>query len=142
MYNAGNSRLGKTGAAQDWTLNAFYALSAHEAQFKIMREAFDPLLNYYSVRLIAYYPEAQFVAKGKGISQRTHDLSNFEKPLIDLMFLPRHCDFNAPYGFQNLCIDDKYVGELYSCKRATSEAAPYIIVEIKIGLLSSLVDQQ
>ena len=139
MFNCGNARLGKSAGAQDWTLNAFYELSKYEALFIGMRSVFDPLLHYYSVKLHAHYPIKQFQAKGSGISQRTHDLSNFEKPLIDLIFLAKHCEYAVPYGCQNLCIDDKYVAELLSTKRATTEDKPFILVDIEIKFLSELV---
>lgn len=56
-----------------------------------------------------------FNKQGK-ISSRAEDLSNVEKMLLDVLFLPKYHVQPWPDGVPNLNADDKYVLELSSKK--------------------------
>jgi len=53
-----------------------------------------------------------FNAKGE-VSMRSKDLSNIEKPLIDLIFSPRYIERGIP----TIGIDDHFITKLYSEKK-------------------------
>lgn len=109
----------KTQAARDWSYQVFHKLSQEgiKTKLKKLRDHFDHKKHGYVVRLSATYPEKLFYRKAGGISAKTMDISNWEKPLIDLLFLPKYFDQEPPYGCENLNIDDKYIVGLSSRKQ-------------------------
>lgn len=135
MYYKGN--FGKTAAAKDWCYQVFHALSTEENQKKLhgLRESFDPKKHCHYVSMWAVYPEKEFQTKSGGISARTQDCSNFEKPLLDCFFLPKYFTEPAPYGCKNLNTDDRSVVSLNSYKKAGERA---LVVEIEVRELSNL----
>lgn len=122
----------KTSAAREWAMEVFHRLAGQEQKFKELREFFDPKKHAYHVTMIANYPKAQFYTKQGLLSSKTFDLTNCEKGLIDLFWLPKHALSASPLGCQNLQMDDKYITQLISRKRATEDSEPSIEVEIEI----------
>lgn len=124
----------KTSSATEWTYQVFDSLSQPETleKLKKLREAFDPNLHTYRIKLIATYPHSEFITKKGQISSRTIDITNWEKPLIDCIFLPKFFDSVPPYGCANLNIDDKFLTEMHSKKKAGDEYK----IEIEIEILS------
>lgn len=105
-----------------------YILDALES----LRYHFDPLKHYYSVSLTQYYPrEILFNKKGE-FGSRSMDLSNTEKGIIDLLFLPQFYELPNPEGFRNLNLDDKHIGEIHSAKRASDNGTYRLDVSIEI----------
>jgi len=137
--NVGRGRA-KTQAARDWTSEFFYQLGTQENLKKLaeLRETFDPAQHFYAVQLDMYYPDSLLFRKGGGISAKTVDLSNFEKSIIDCLFLPKFNNTPFPYGCENLNIDDKFVAELVSRKKAAQ--AHQLSIAIEIRPLSILQD--
>lgn len=124
----GNRAHGKTSEARDWTYDIIYKLFPYEKQFKELRDVFDPKEYGYKVGLIFEYEE--FYTTNGTVSSRTQDLSNCEKSLIDILFLPKYFIQSAPYGFRNLNVDDKYLVELNSCKRLGNDSKIIISIEL------------
>jgi hypothetical protein len=124
----------KTAKAREWAMEVFHRLSTeeNELKFKELREAFDPKLHGFAVTMTAYYPTAQFYTKQGIISNKVFDLSNTEKGLLDLLYLPKHALSPAPLGCQNLQLDDKFVIDLISRKRPTKDACPRIEVILEV----------
>jgi hypothetical protein len=124
----------KTSKAREWALDIFYRLSTpeNEQAFKDLREAFDPKKHGFTFHMTAYYPKSQFLTKQGHISNKLFDVSNVEKGLIDLFTLPKHALSPSPLGCQNLQIDDRYIVELQSRKKASESEIPYIVVQIGI----------
>lgn len=129
MYYKGN--FGKTAAAKDWTYKVFHALSTPENLKKLqeLREIFDPKIHCHYVSMWAVYPEKELYTKSGGVSARTQDCSNWEKPLLDCFFLPKYFTEPAPYGCLNLNTDDRSVVQLVSAKVEGDRA---LIVEVSI----------
>ena len=123
----------KTIEAQDWSCSVLVALALKEnkKKFKELRQYFDPKKHVYKVDLTFFYPKHVLHKKEGGISARAHDLSNVEKPLIDLIFLPMFYDRPSPYGAKNLNIDDKYITDLRSRKRVGKDFRIRVRLNIK-----------
>lgn len=122
----------KTALARDWEMTVFHQLSSEEnlTKFSRLREAFNPAEHGYSVSITVYYPESKFYTKGGDISAHTHDVSNYEKPLVDLLFLPKYFDLNAPYGCRNLNVDDKYIVRMFSRKAVGPDYSVRLVLKI------------
>jgi len=105
----------KTIEAQEWSCSVLVALASKEnkKKLKALREHFDPTHHVYKVELTFFYPKHVLHRKDGQISGRAHDLSNVEKPLVDLLFLPAFYD---RYSCKNLNVDDKFITHLVSKK--------------------------
>ena len=123
----------KTIEAQEWSCSVLVALALKENKKKIkeLRQYFDPKKHVYKVDLTFFYTKHVLHKKEGGISARAHDLSNVEKPLIDLIFLPMFYDRPSPYGAKNLNIDDKYITDLRSRKRVGKDFRIRVTLNIK-----------
>jgi hypothetical protein len=123
----------KTIEAQEWSCSVLVALALKENKKKLkeLRQYFDPKKHVYKVDLTFFYPKHVLHKKEGGISARAHDLSNVEKPLIDLIFLPMFYDRPSPYGAKNLNIDDKYITDLRSRKRVGKDFRVRVTLNIK-----------
>ena len=123
----------KTIEAQEWSCSVLVALALKENKKKLkeLRQYFDPMKHVYKVDLTFFYPKHVLFRKDGGISARAHDLSNVEKPLIDLIFLPMFYDRPSPYGAKNLNIDDKYITDLRSRKRVGKDFRIRVTLNIK-----------
>jgi len=132
MY--GKRRTYTTSAYQDWAHGIFYQLNTEEnlEAMKILRETFDPSSHYYSIKITTYYPYALLITQKGILSSKAFDVSNTEKPLIDLIFLPKYYGLSLPYGALNLKIDDRYIGDLHSIKRVSPDDEFKIKVELEI----------
>jgi Endodeoxyribonuclease RusA len=119
----------KTQDARDWTYTIFHILSATENQEKLkeLREFFDPSKHVFRVEIKALYPRAKLWRKGGGISAKSIDITNFEKSIVDIFWLPRNFQMCS-----NLNADDKYITEMRSSKVASEDDTSSIEVEIEI----------
>lgn len=124
----------KTSKAREWAMDIFHRLSTpeNEQALRELREAFNPKLHGFIFRMTAFYPRSQFYTKQGQISNKTFDMSNCEKGLIDLFCLPKHSISPSPVGCQNLQVDDRYIVELVSKKKCTDSEEPRIEVEIEL----------
>ena len=123
----------KTAEYRDWEKTVFSAMSAPDVQQKLKaaREYFDESKHFLSVKFVFCFPDSVlFNAKGL-ISSRAEDLSNTEKPLLDLICLPKYHVQAFPYGVPNLNLDDKQVLKLTSLKVAFSSYKTQVVVHIK-----------
>lgn len=124
----------KTQAYYDWTFQFFDRLSQEPVQkgLSALKEQFNPVRHVYVLRLTAYYPKEIYFRKAGGISARTMDVSNWEKPFVDCLFLPKHGKKQPPYGSPNLNVDDRYITSLTSAKKLSPDDRYYIRVAISI----------
>ena len=128
-----NNRAIKTTEAREWSCTVFDVLAQSENQEKLanLRDFFDKARHQISIELIAYYPEALYYTKKGDLSSRTFDISNWEKPLIDLIFLPKYMEQPVPYGCPNLNADDRYLTEMKSSKKPAEQHKIYIKIQIQ-----------
>ena len=104
------------------------ALKENQKKLKALRDHFDPKQHVYKLELTFFYPKHVLYRKDGQISGRAHDLSNVEKPLVDLLFLP---NFYDTYGCKNLNADDKYITHLVSKKCEGKSFKIKISIQIK-----------
>lgn len=116
---------------KQWTKQVFMLLSAPEPQLalKDLREHFKSKEHVFLVRLTMYYPN--LITKDGRISSHSDDLSNTEKPLIDLLFLPKYNAEKLPYGVPNICADDKHILQLTSRKRYAANSG----IDVNIAIV-------
>lgn len=80
------------------------------------------------MRITYKIDEAHYFTKKGVISRRAMDLTNVEKPLVDLLFDPR---FEERGEVINLCMDDKFITKLLSEKVPSKGWEIVIELEIK-----------
>ncbi len=119
---------------RDWELAVVQAMSSKHVQQELakLRDKFDAGQHGFVVRFDAQYPKQVLFNKQGQISSRAEDLTNWEKPLLDLLFLPKTHVQPAPYGCPNLNCDDKHVLRLVSSKSVSKDANHYIMVQIAL----------
>jgi hypothetical protein len=107
----------KTSRYKQFEMDFIMQMRRPEIQAKLRecREYFDQDKHVYHVEMHFYFKG--FYNKQGGLSARCEDLSNVEKPILDLLFLGKTHVQCAPWGCPNLNVDDKYVTRLVSEKR-------------------------
>jgi hypothetical protein len=90
--------------------------------------AYKPELHCFSVSFTYHCPD--LLNKQGTISSRVEDLSNVEKVLLDVLFLPKFHVQPFPYGVQNVNADDKYVLELVSRKVLAEKKGIQVVIEL------------
>jgi hypothetical protein len=126
MYH-GNRKFGKTSKAKDWSYQVNFYVDKYAEQLIAMKKDFDPQKHGFKVSMLFGYKD--FYNKAGSISSKVEDLSNVEKPLLDLIFLPDNHG-PLPYKSRNLNIDDKYVVELQSRKVRSDHDFISVTVEL------------
>lgn len=127
-----------TSAAHDYIRTVLHLISNEKTSKKLaeLRDYFDPTKHIYKLEITYFYPYEIFFTKKGTVNAKSHDLSNVEKPLIDILYLPKHFGDSPPNKAKNLNIDDKYIVDLHSRKRPAED---YLIeVEIEIDDISKL----
>ena len=129
-YRRGKSVV-RTSPAREWGANVHEQLAVLnlQPQFEAFRKAFKPSKHGIHVDLTFFVERSLYFTKKGLINIRSKDLTNVEKPLVDLIFDERY--FNRD-GIQNLAINDKHIISLHSRK------LPADISTIKVVI--SLVD--
>ena len=130
MY--GRERNRKTMDCYDWEAQFCHLLrqDAPQKALKELREAFDSSNHAYVVRLTFGFHSSIFFTKDGAISSRSFDLTNLEKPILDLLCGPKYHEQEAP----NLNCDDKLVVQVVSAKKVQQE--PGYSIRVAIGIVS------
>ena len=123
----------KTKEYQDWSRTVIHLMSNEEDEvnFKELNNYFKSDKHCIHVEIKSYYPKEKLFTKKGSLSSRAHDISNIEKPIIDLMFLKEYHGDNPPYSFKNLNIDDKFITRMVSEKLENEESKIEMSIEIK-----------
>ena len=126
-----DKRHGIKAEAREWQGDLFVELAKdiNKQIIQNLKSKFDSALHGYKVTITYAAPAATFYNKTGGLSSRQIDLSNCEKSLIDVFFLPK---YNGTYGCENLGIDDKWLLELSSRKTLSVDEHYYTTVQIEI----------
>lgn len=124
----------KTRDFVDWEMCVIQQLNRPEIQTELekLRAAYQPNVHGFSVSLRYYFPHDLLLNKQGLISSRAEDLSNVEKALLDLLFLPKIHVQSPPYGAPNVNCDDKSVLELHSYKLPSADGSHHIVVSIRL----------
>lgn len=124
----------KTTAARDWTYEVCYHLASpeNEQQLDNIRATFDPKKHTFKISVEAKYPKKIFITRQGSVSAKTIDVTNWEKSLIDVIFLSKNYSENPPYGCKNLNTDDRYITEMHSKKSISPDGKYHIHIEIEL----------
>ncbi len=76
----------KTAEARAWEAQVLSLLEEHEKSLLEIASDFNKIGGGFRVHFSAIYPPHIFYNKAGGISSKTIDITNFEKPLLDLIF--------------------------------------------------------
>lgn len=127
-YFYGNRSI-KRREAVEWETTIIEQLRSKEIQKSIedFRQRFNPEHHSLSIDLCFAYPEATMITKKGTLSSRAFDLSNVEKPIIDVTFLEKYCTSTI----KNLMVDDKFLTKMRSEKIASDEHAIFIRVQLE-----------
>jgi Holliday junction resolvase RusA-like endonuclease len=123
-----------TAKAQEWIKNFLHIISEDSIKEKLkdIRDHFNSKKHSFKIDLTFYYPRDKYYTDKNEISSRIHDLTNIEKPLVDVLFLPKHHGDNPPYKALNLNVDDKFISDLTSKKRPAED----YLIEVSIEVIS------
>lgn len=113
----GNRLHGKTPEATSWSENVLYALRKFEVEIAEFTKLFSSKKHVITAHITMNAPVDFFFTKTGDMSGRLVDITNFEKPLIDLLMLPKFHGTNYPKTAINLNIDDRYLRKLTSEKQ-------------------------
>lgn len=129
-----NTRNITTAAYKNWTQEVFHQLDQIDItdKFAELGKKFNRESQGFKISLKFYYPKNIILKQDGSLSSKCFDLSNVEKPLIDLLFLPKYYTQVSPYGFKNMNIDDKYIIAMNSEKAISPDDKHYINVSIEI----------
>ena len=122
-----------TADFKTWSCNVLRHIASNNNQKAInyIRENFDSNKHYLAVDIISYYPREKMFTMADSISSRIHDVSNIEKPLIDVIFLSKYHGKNSIYKGPNFNIDDKYIKKMSSMQLVGDDHLIEIYVEIR-----------
>ncbi len=114
-----NSRSYTTSNYKNWEAKTLYQLDKTNIQEKLeqIRKYLDPSKHLVEINLTAYYPYDILFTKKGDPSSKCHDVTNWEKILVDLLFLPKYFSKSTPYGVKNINQDDKWLFDCNSKKR-------------------------
>lgn len=121
----GNRLHGKTTAAREWSENVLNTLKYYSQEINELKNYFDEKEHVYRLHLQMLVPIDVLYTKAGVLTSKVVDLSNFEKPLIDLIMLPKYADRGS------LNKDDRFVQSLLSEKIPTKNEWG-IVVHIEI----------
>lgn len=127
----GERRHGKRPEAINWSEQVLYSLRNYETEFLAINKLFNPKKHSYSITLIMNVPRDIFYTKAGEMSSRVIDLSNFEKPTIDLLMLKKFYGTNYPKQAINLNTDDRYLRKLISEKVPADEWSIDVIIRME-----------
>ncbi len=138
MY--GLKRNHKSAAYRDWEQAALRAIIDQFEPLSELSKAFDAKQHCFVVHLTTYVPKQILFTKSGHLSSQSYDLSNIEKPIIDLLFLPRyHQELHRMAEAGNINVDDKNIVTLRSAKRISPDELYHFAVSIAIVSLNTLI---
>lgn len=114
----GDKKHGKRPEAISWSEEVLYSLRKYEKEIENLSSLFDKKKHSYIVSFVFNIPVDYFYTKSGEMSSRVMDITNVEKPLLDLLFLPKFYGTDYPKKAKNINIDDRYV------RKVTSEKIP------------------
>jgi hypothetical protein len=128
-YFYGNRSI-KRRQTVEWELRIIDCLKSDKTQKELeeFRNLFSFEKNSLKIDMIFHYPKEILYTKKNHLSSRAFDISNVEKPLIDVIFLAKYSNDKV----KNLEIDDKYIVEMSSKKTHSKDLNHYIEIIIEL----------
>ena len=127
-YYYNNRKFGKRKEAKDWEYQVNWQLKNYD--FSEFRSKFDPKTQAFKVDITYYYDN--FYNKTGTLNKKIYDLSNCEKPLLDLIFNPAQHG-PPPYKSPNLNIDDSNIIEMNVKKCHGQERVEVVITMLELN---------
>lgn len=118
----------RTRDARAWGAEIHRQMVAFKDQIEVFRSLFNPKKHSLRVEIVHEMPKETFFNTKKEVSHRSKDLTNIEKPLIDILTAGKYLD----RGFSVLGIDDHFITELLSFKRVSADNRFRILVKFFI----------
>lgn len=142
MYHKNRSFI--TAEYKDWAAGIFDIIDKkpNKKRIKTMRDFFNPTLHRYVFTMITYFPYEILITQKGTMSAKAFDVTNIEKPLQDILTMPKYFDQKPPFGAENLNMDDKTVSDFISQKRVSLTGECYIEFKIDIELLSDIIPDE
>ena len=126
-YYYGDKRHGKRAEAKQWEYQINWELNKYQPAFEDIKRQF--VLGEHGFKVTFVFAYKSFFNKAGVISSKVFDVSNVEKPLLDLLFNP--CNHGqAPYKSPNINIDDRFVVEMLSKKCQGDSDSIEITIEL------------
>lgn len=124
----------KTQKTREWSYQLFHQMNADDIQEKLknLRENFDENTQLYNVEFYWQFPKDKLITKSGRLSKNIFDITNIEKSLADLIFLPKYFDMTNPYGVKNLNIDDVFMNRLVSEREKSPDDDWHVRIVISI----------
>ena len=119
----GERRHGKTPEAKQWTTHMLMSIGRYKEEFAALRTHFNPKKHVYRMTIKVFIPESTMYTKDGKMTSLVHDLSNIEKSIVDVIFLPKFFSEQALFAEKapNLNTDDRYLQYLSSEKVPTED---------------------
>jgi len=126
------SRSYTTAEYKEWQVNILELLgsSRNQESLKYLRDTFDSKEHRVEVLITHYFPQHIMFTEEGLMSSKAFDITNIEKPLVDIIFLPKYYKQNPPYGIKNFNNDDKFISDCVSRKRASYD----FVIEVNIAI--------
>ena len=127
----------RTREAREWGNKIFESLNEeyNQSQIKIFQKEFVKDRDVALIWLTYWQPKSKFFTKAGTVSRFSMDLTNVEKPLVDLLCDAKYSIRECPEGAPNLRIDDKNIVNCNSYKLPWDQDGFMIEVIIKKILL-------
>ena len=122
----------KSSGASEYCAQIFNIMARQDFQQKLqeLKSAFKETEHAFEVHMIAFYPESEFYTKKGLLSNRTIDISNGEKAILDCLWLPKFNEEPFPYGAPNLSCDDRFITKMISEKRKSHERRIEVTISV------------
>lgn len=103
-----------SNSAREWqrTISLYLEDDKIQEKIKQFKDYFDPQQHALKISIYGFYPKEELITKKGILSNKAFDLSNVEKPIIDLLTSKKYSTDRC----KNLEIDDKNLIELHSYK--------------------------
>lgn len=124
-----SDRKSKTSAARAWEFEVSKQLAKLKDPLASIRDNFDKEKHGLLLTLDAVYPPSIFWTRDNTLSARMMDLTNWEKPLVDMLFLQKN---DGKVGCRTLCLDDKFLVDIRSRKLKGDTESYSVIVTLEI----------
>ena len=98
-----------------------------------IRDNFDKFKHSIYIDIEYIFPHSILYTQKGCLSSKAFDISNMEKPLIDVIFLPKFSSESC----KNLEIDDRYISKMSSSKSSGSQHS----IRLRIELLPLSIPQ-
>jgi hypothetical protein len=131
-YVRTHSGVHKSQGASQFCSQIFHILGREVNQAKLteLREHFNVDKHVWICNMTAFYPHTEYFNKKGHISSKTIDCTNWEKLIVDAIWLPKFHNESFPQGCPNLNSDDRFLVYMSSHKQPAEQRSIEVTIEI------------